>query len=404
MRRYIADMTLSYWHLKNNFPGSSRSADLERVYDIAIVGAGIVGLGLGYFLCKMGCTNVIVLEKKSVGYGASGRNAGFLISGMAESYSRLVVGMGRTWAKALTDATLENYRLIENSIVENSIDCDYKKSGSFHLAVSDTENRELEESVSLLHLDGFEAEYIKPADVEGRLGFGNYTSAYYNPCDGCLDPYAFVLGLSKNLNVAENFDVRSINSDGGHVVLKGAEATVKAEMVVMATNAYSPLLDDFFKNLIFPVRGQMLAVAPKCRNSLKDGTYYANFGYDYFRQPIENVIVMGGLRDRFIASEIGYEDSTTSELQSGLENYIRDSIGVEKFDVTGRWSGVMGNTIDGLPLVGALPLNNAVIAVVGCNGHGFSLGMIMARDLARALLRGDTSELLSRFSLKRFLK
>jgi glycine/D-amino acid oxidase-like deaminating enzyme len=91
-------------------------------------------------------------------------------------------------------------------------------------------------------------------------------------------------------------------------------------------------------------------------------------------------------------------------LQKGLDNYVHQIVGFERHEVAARWSGTMGNTIDGLPLVGALPHNNAVISVVGCNGHGFGLGMKMAYDLSRAILTSETSDLLSRFSLKRFLR
>ena len=111
---------------------------------------------------------------------------------------------------------------------------------------------------------------------------------------------------------------------------------------------------------------------------------------------------MGGLRNRFVDTEVGFEDSTNPQLQNGLEDYIRQNIGVAEFPVAARWSGVMGNTIDGLPLVGPLPHNNAVIAAVGYNGHGFGLGMVVARDVARAIMKGETSDLLRRFSLKRF--
>ena len=100
------------------------------------------------------------------------------------------------------------------------------------------------------------------------------------------------------------------------------------------------------------------------------------------------------LRDKFAGTEVGYDDITTSPLQAGLEEYIHNKLGVNKFEIAHRWGGVMGNTIDGLPLVGPLPHNNAVIAAVGCNGHGFGLWMVVARDLAHAIMKNETSDLI----------
>jgi gamma-glutamylputrescine oxidase len=399
-------MTLSYWQIKNMARQEVKTEKKPEAgtYNIAIIGAGIVGVALAYYLKLMGCDKVVVLEKNFCGYGASGRNAGFLIAGMAEPYSRLVVGMGREGARTMMQSTVENHNLMAEAISKCKINCEYVRSGSYHLSLSDTEYRELLESTSLLQDDGFGGEFINSSEIAARLGFGKFNGGYYNPLDGCLDPYAFVKGLSEEIDIIEDCEIRLIEKQNGQAILRSRQGAIRAEMAILATNAYSPLVDSHFNNLIFPVRGQMLATGPGISNPLGDKTYYANFGYEYFRQSSDNVILMGGLRNRFIESETGYEDELNPQLQKEMEDYIHEHIGVDAPGVSYRWTGVMGNTIDGLPLVGPLPHNNAVLAAVGYNGHGFGLGMIVARDVARALLDGETSDLLRRFSIKRFPK
>jgi glycine/D-amino acid oxidase-like deaminating enzyme len=400
---YIGSVTESYWHIKNRgLIGNKPSPDLPSHADIAIIGGGLVGIATAHYLRQMGCSNVIVLEKKFVGYGASGRNAGFLLSGMAEPYSRLVVGMGSDGARTLNKSTIENHSLIAEAIAQKGIACNYRRTGSYHLAVSEVEADELRESVDLLCADNFDSEYIERNVIGERLGFGNYAGGSFNPVDGNLDPFAFVNGLASGITVIDQFEVTRIEKRDGGVKISGDGKSIMAEMAVLATNAYTPLIDSHFDELIFPVRGQMLATSPNRGCALRDMTYYANFGYDYFRQAPDDTILMGGLRDRFIGTEVGFEDATNQKLQQGLEEYVRDNIGAREFSVEARWSGVMGNTIDGLPLVGPLPHNSAVIAAVGCNGHGFGLGMVVARDVARAIVKGETSDLLRRFSIKRF--
>jgi len=402
-RPYIGRMTESYWHIKNKILiGKRPPCELPRQVDVAIIGGGIVGIAVAHYLREMGCGNSVVLEKKYIGYGASGRNAGFLLSGMAEPYSRLVVGLETKGARMLTAATIENHHLMAEAVAKMKIGCDYRRSGSYHLAISRVEADELKESVELLCADGFDGEYIESDKVAERLGFGNYDGAFFNPIDGNLDPFAFVNGLAGDINVIEGFEVRGIGKRNGGVEIKGGGHSVSAEIAVLATNAYSPLVDSYFRELIFPVRGQMLATTPAQGNRLRDKTYYANFGYDYFRQTGDSTILIGGLRNLFVDTEVGFEDATNPQVQKELEDYIRRNIDVAEFSVAARWSGVMGNTIDGLPLVGPLPHNSAVIAAVGYNGHGFSMGMVVARDVASAIMNGETSDLLRRFSLKRF--
>ena len=290
-------MTKSYWHIKNG--SLRRIRDIETrhsaICDIAIVGGGLMGVAVAYFLKAFGCESVVVVEKEFVGYGASGRNAGFLLAGMAEPYSRLVVGMGHDSAKSLLQATLENHELIAEAIKRNKILCDYRRSGSFHLSVSDVESSELADSVELLQKDGFKAEYFDKPGITSKLGFGDYEGGFHFPLDGSLDPFAFVSGLSQDIEIIENFEVVEIAKADGMIEIRGPRGQVQSEMAILATNAYSPLLDNHFKDLIFPVRGQMLATGKMVDQNPKIAASYANFGYDYFRQLPDETILMGGL-------------------------------------------------------------------------------------------------------------
>ncbi len=397
-------MTLSWWQKRKGIEKIGGSAiPLEPIAaDIAVVGGGLVGISTAHFLKSLGCQRVIVLEKNFVGYGASGRNAGFILSGLSEPYVRLLTGMGKDSARRLMKATFENHDLIAGAIREKNIECAYQRSGSYHLAVSEVERRELEESAELMIRDGFRAEYVDRLPGPAGDRFSGYMGGYYCPHDGKIDPFAFVRGLAAEIEVFEDFGVEKIVRKNGMVELSGGPVTVRAELVVLAVNGYAPLLDNFFGRFVFPVRGQMLATSPLNSNVLGQNTYYANFGYDYFRQADDNAVIMGGLRNRFFKDEVGYDDKTNPALQAELEEYIRNNLGIDHFDVAARWSGVMGNTIDGLPLIGALPHNSSVLAAVGFNGHGFGLGMLAARDLATAIMKNENSEILGRFSLKRF--
>ena len=397
-------MTLSYWQKLAGVRKERPAGNTPRYksYDIVVIGAGLVGIAMAYYLRQSGCDRVLVLEKEFIGYGASGRNAGFLLSGLAEPYSRLLIGMGADSAREIIRSTIENHDLIARAVSDNKINCRYKRSGSYHLAATEVERGELEESVSLLIRDGFDAEYLPTIQGVAESKLKGYLGGFFNPADGRINPFAFVKGLARDIEVIEGFEVEQIIKTNSAVELIGEKGKIRSVMVVLATNGYAPLLESYFENLVFPVRGQMLATLPLADNLLGEPIYYANFGYDYFSQTSDNTILMGGLRNRFIHQETGYEDSLNPDLQDGLKDYIGDNLGFEAFTVDSRWSGVMGNTIDGLPLVGALPRNSAVLAVVGFNTHGFGLGMVVARDLANAIIKNETSDLLKRFSLKRF--
>jgi glycine/D-amino acid oxidase-like deaminating enzyme len=131
-------MTKSFWQIKSEMRWSHpQETEIPAKCDIAVIGGGLTGIASAYYLRMLGCQDVVVLEKDFVGYGASGKNAGFLLAGLSEPYSRLVIGMGPEWAIKLMKATIENHDLIAEAISTNKIRCGYERTGSIHLASSE---------------------------------------------------------------------------------------------------------------------------------------------------------------------------------------------------------------------------------------------------------------------------
>src|SRR5438128_3436863 len=101
--------------------------------DVAVVGGGISGASLAWQLRRRGLS-VVVVERARLAWGASGRNAGFLLVGLAEPYRALVERLGRERARAALEASRENHRGIAEAVEEDGLACGYLSRGSRLLA------------------------------------------------------------------------------------------------------------------------------------------------------------------------------------------------------------------------------------------------------------------------------
>ena len=340
--------------------------------DVAIVGGGITGASLLHHLTGRQLRPLLI-ERFRVASGASGRNAGFLLAGVAANYAQAVELYGRSLAGEVWAFTLDNHALLAEALGGRA---GYRRRGSLILAATDEEAELLCASEALLREDGFEARW----DAEDR--------ALFNPRDGELDPAAAVerlVGGAPLDSVAEGATVNTIEPlAGGGVRLETTAGVVSAGAVVLATNAYTSAL---LPNApIAPVRGQMLASAPEPRR-LFSCPVYSHWGYRYWRQLDNGEVLAGGYRDTAAGEEVGYREETTPGIQHRLEQHLRE-LGSESA-VRHRWAGIMGFSPDGLPFAGEVPGWRGVLVCGGYTGHGMAFAYRSARDVAE-LLAGRT--------------
>jgi glycine/D-amino acid oxidase-like deaminating enzyme len=342
------------------WPGS-----LPERADVLVVGGGITGASLLWWLRRR--SGVVLVERDRLAAGASGRNAGFLLEGVAACHAVAARRYGRRRAANLRAFTAETHALLAEALGGRAPG--YRREGSFVEAAGVEEARDLEESASLLHEDGFDVRWDG-----ARLT---------NPRDGELDPVEAVGVLAADAPagaIVEGVAVDGLEASAAGVRVHAGGAECLAGAVVLATNAYTrQLLPDV---PISPVRAQMAATAPEALR-LAERPTYADRGYRYWRQRQDGRLLVGGYRDRALEEEVGYEAVPTARVQAHLDEHLRE-LGATA-PVTHRWAGIMGFTPDELPLVGALPGHPNVWISAGYTGHGLAFAFHCAKRLAEAI-------------------
>ena len=362
--------------------------------DVVVIGGGICGISAALHAARMGFS-VMVVESRVVAWGATGRNAGFILAGVAERHSRVAAMYGRERANTLWATTLENHQLMAEEISRSAIPCEYRLRGSIQLSNSGDEDAELRESAELLAQDGFAGHFLEPHEVPEVYRGAGFGGALVIPTDGELDPARFVRGAAEvaeaeGVKIFENTPVMAMDTaTQGEVVVETSEGRIHAMVALLCTNAHAAELVPWFEHRVMPTRGQMLATAPA--PLLFDCPVYANHGFDYWRQTVAGRIVIGGWRYLDTEGEVGTRDHVHGEIQGAMERFLARFPGLQGVEITHRWSGIMGFSSDGLCQVGAVPGQPGLLAAVGFTGHGFGFAWAAGKSLAQLLAEGRSA-------------
>jgi len=348
-------------------PDGYPSLDEDTTADVAIVGAGVAGVATAYHVSRGGA-KVVVVEARTVAEAASGRNAGFLLAGVAENFVAAARRYGENRALHIWRLTEHNQRLVREIVARERIRCDLAWNGSAQIAGDDEEWAEVRESAARLKKEAVRVRLV-PED----------RSAIYDG-DGELHPVRYVRGLARaavKAGARIHEGTRAITATKSEV--RTDRARIRAGAVVVCVNAYSQHL---VRLRVRPVRGQMLATAPVARRVFERPAY-ANRGYRYWRQRPDGRLLVGGWRDTAVDEEVGEDERTTSRIQKQLEGFLRERCA--EAEITHRWAGTMGFSHDALPYVGHLA--SGVFVNAGFTGHGMAFATATG-ELIADVLRG----------------
>jgi gamma-glutamylputrescine oxidase len=371
--------------------------------DVVVVGAGLEGAAVAERLARGGFETA-VLEARGVAGGATGRSAGMVLTGLAGHYNWAVSAYGRERAREAWALTVEGRkRLVEAA---ERLEVPVTRTGSLAVAVEASEAQALEESTALLQEDGFDV-HFDPGDPLNR----GFHAALRHPDDVTVDAASLARALltTNDLTIHEGTEVYSLEPERNGVRVWAQGRTVLCSAVVLAVNGYAPLLDFYFTDKVAPIRSLILATEPLEETVLKQPCY-ADYGYEYCRQLPDRRLLLGGWRrprslpGPFTPVEGEESGEETEEIREGdVGDVIKDKLvhfasrycpEIETQNAN-HWSGVMGFTSDGLPLIGRLPNLPQVYFAVGFGGRGLAWAFPAAEQLVELMLHDTEPGLLS---------
>ena len=386
-------MSTSFW--------LDRSDKVEkRQFDVIVVGAGISGLSAAYWLKKEDPSlSVAIIEKGRVGFGASGRNAGFITCGSVEHFNRMITKHGMDEAVDIWRFSETNLKLLEEHIVQgDGAPLQFEKKGCFSLAAQDSEFNELKNVAEVMGKLKIPVEIYDSKDCQKATGAKGFVGGIKYVEDATVHPIRLLermLTKMQGVTMIEGTEVHGFESgDGGSRVVKTDGGDFECSMMVYALNGYSASMHPYFADKIYPTRGQILMMEKVPR--FMEGPCYANFYLDYFRQLPSGELLIGGFRQLEKATEVGYSDHITDVIQDALHEFVVNHLPqYEGKNISHRWSGVMGFSKDGQPLVGSLPEDNQVFFMGGYTGHGIGLAFNTGKSMVDMIFGREVPKWLS---------
>lgn len=355
--------------------------------DVAIVGGGLAGLSAAIELADRG-VSVRLLEAREVGFGASGRNGGQAIHGLACDQDEIEQQLGLDEARRIFGMTLEALDLIRQRLARFQIDADWR-DGYLGVATSTGKARDLLAGAD--HLEqhyGYPLQRIAAADLPQWIRSPRYSAAVHDPRSGHLHPLKYTLGLARaaaslGVVVHEDTAVTSL-TPAARPVLHTPRGRVTASQVLLAGNVYLQDVAPPLEPRIMPVGTYLVATEPlgedlvraliPCGAAVCDN----NFVLDYFRPSADHRLLYGG--------RVSYSTSTPPNLAASMQARMAGTFPpLAGARISHAWGGFVDISMNRAPDFGRLPGCPQVYYLQGFSGHGLALTGLAGRVVAEAM-------------------
>ncbi len=379
-----------FWLADAPQPAAIAETALPPAADVVVIGAGYTGLSAALRLAKQGAS-VVVLEQHHLGWGASSRNGGQVLTGLKHGVVDLIRTHSKEKAQALFQASLRAITCVEDLIASEQIECQYVRSGHLEAACKPAHFRALQETQAVLAQEfDHPTTLLAPAELPGELGSSFYHGALLDERSGSLQPAQYVLGLAQAARrsgaiLVEQTAAQALRRTPGGFEVQTGRGVVRCQHVFVATNGYTARLTPQFQRRILPIGSYIIATAPLSPELAQRLLPRRRLVFDtknllyYFRLSPDNRMIFGG-RAAFFPSTPATTRTSARMLQQDLGRVFPELAGAL---IEYAWGGTLGVTMDLFPHAGCL---EGVWYAMGYAGHGVAMATYLGQQMADRML------------------
>jgi glycine/D-amino acid oxidase-like deaminating enzyme len=392
-------MESNFWLTTTSMPPATPGS-LPLRADVVVVGAGFTGLSAARTLAKKGAT-LAVLEANTIGWGASSRNGGMVLTGLKLSAETLAKRYGIELTRRMYATSLESIELVEQIVRDENIDCNFSRCGHLEVACKqshfDAYARSVEVIASEFH---HELRIIPRNELGSEIGSSSYFGGIVDETSAGVNPAQYVSGLAAaalraGACVYENARVQRIqqnsqNGSAGFTVLT-SRGNILAQNVLVATSGYTSAATPALQKKIIPIGSFIIATEPLAQDLARELSPRNRMIFDskhylhYYRLTPDNRMLFGGRAAFFPENKNTIQRSAEILRRDMVEVYprLRDS------KIEHAWGGTLDFCFDTMPHVGQ---TDGIYYVLGYAGHGVAMATYLGTKLAD-VISGSKNEI-----------
>jgi glycine/D-amino acid oxidase-like deaminating enzyme len=357
--------------------------------DVVIVGAGYTGLSAARMLARAGAA-VQVIDAQGIGWGASSRNGGQVITGLKVDAATLVARYGEPRARELFAAADASMARLADIVREERIDCDYARTGHFQAASKPAHFDAFRDEQALLaRVFGRRVELIAKSDQRSEVGSDLYFGLLLDQESAALNPARYVHGLAAaasraGASIAIGVRAIAVRRDNKRVVVSTSAGEISTQDVLFATNGYTDAAAPALRKRLVPVGSYIVATTPLSEEVADSILPTRRMAFDskhflhYFRLTPDRRLLFGG-RAEFSQPDNASTRRAAAILRGDMERVFPQLAGVA---IEYAWSGAVAFTRDQMPRAGML---DGLYYAGGYCGHGIAMATYLGELIGRRI-------------------